>query len=44
MEEYGTSDCQSFEVFLREFAADEDEESGSEQTVYADLDFAMCFF
>ena len=27
----------------RESAADEDEESGSGQTVYADLDFSMCF-
>ena len=26
-----------------ESAADEDEESGSRQTVYADFDFAMCF-
>ena len=28
--------------FPRESAADEDEESGSGQTVYADFDFAMC--
>ena len=30
-------------MFPRESAADEDEESGSGQTVYADFDFAMCF-
>ena len=29
-------------MFPRESAADEDEESGSGQTVYADFDFAMC--
>ena len=33
----------SFRVFPRESAADEDEESGSGQTVYADFDFSMCF-
>ena len=30
-------------MFPRESAADEDEESDSGQTVYADFDFAMCF-
>ena len=30
-------------MFPRESAADEDEESGSGQTVHADFDFAMCF-
>ena len=30
-------------MFPRESAADEDEESGSGQTVYADFDFSMCF-
>ena len=30
-------------MFPRESAADEDEESGSGQIVYADFDFAMCF-
>ena len=30
-------------MFPRESAADEDEQSGSGQTVYADFDFAMCF-
>ena len=30
-------------MFPRESAADEDEESESGQTVYADFDFAMCF-
>ena len=30
-------------MFPRESVADEDEESGSGQTVYADFDFAMCF-
>ena len=29
-------------MFPRDSAADEDEESGSGQTVYADFDFAMC--
>ena len=31
-------------MFPLESAADEDEESGSGQTVYADFDFVMCFF
>ena len=43
MEEYGTGDSQSFQVFPRESVADEDEESGSGQTVYADFNFAVCF-
>ena len=30
-------------MFPCESAADEDEESGSGQTVYADFDFSMCF-
>ena len=30
-------------MFPRESAADEDEESGSGQTVYAYFDYAMCF-
>ena len=30
-------------MFPRESAVDEDEESGSGQTVYADFDFSMCF-
>ena len=30
-------------MFPHESAADEDEESGSGQTVYVDFDFAMCF-
>ena len=41
--EYGTGDSQSFQVFPRESVANEDEESGSRQTVYADFDFAVCF-
>ena len=44
MEEYGTGDSQSFRVFPRESVADEDEESGPGQTVYADFDYSMCFF
>ena len=44
MEEYGTGDSQSFQVFPRESVADEDEESVPGQTVYADFDFAVCFF
>ena len=30
-------------MFPRESVANEDEESGSRQTVYADFDFAVCF-
>ena len=43
MEEYGTDDSQSFRVFPRVSMADEDEESGPGQTVYADFDFSVCF-
>ena len=43
MEKCGTSDSQSFRVFPREPMADEDEKSVPGQTLYADVDSAMCF-
>ena len=43
IEEYGTGDSQSFQVFPRESVVDEDEESVPGQTIYADFDFTVCF-
>jgi len=39
----GTSDGQSFQVFLRESVTEKDEGTVPGQRTYADFEFALCF-